>query len=611
MSFTARTRLVNPRLGTYFSIFASLFVGVVVMLLMLEQLGMSADALRYVMLGAPLALYCLIGLAAKTEDPAEYFASGRRVPAFFTGLGIAGAAAGGIIVVTGTGLFFLNGFDAWCVVIGYVAGFVAMAVLIAPYYRKLGCYTVPSFLGRRFESPTLRLVAAALLAVPMLMMIAAELRMALLTMELLVGVPLRLATSLLVTALVASLVLGGMRSVTWTGNAQSIVSIIALLVPVSALAITLTNLPLPQMSYGPLLRQLARQEWNLGLTRPILSPMVFDLATPGLEQIARHFEVPFGSVGHTSFLLTMLSVMAGVAAAPWLLPRIGTTPGVYEARKSLGWALVAFGLIVLTMTGVAVFMRGFVFNDLVGRNATALPAWFHVLTDAGFAGVDTRAARLSIPAFSFQRDAVLFSLPIAAGYPQVALDLALAGAFAAALAASSAGIAALSALIAEDAVGGLGAEPASDRARILVARAAVAGVTLAAVLIATTVPFDPLRLLLWALALSGSAGFPVLVLAIWWKRLNRLGALAAVVAGFTTGLLAILAGEAHLFGIPSVLAGVIGIPVGFIAALIGARVSRSPDRHVLELVRDLRMPGGETLHDREMRLLRLKQRQRP
>jgi cation/acetate symporter len=130
-------------------------------------------------------------------------------------------------------------------------------------------------------------------------------------------------------------------------------------------------------------------------------------------------------------------------------------------------------------------------------------------------------------------------------------------------------------------------------------------------MVAMFVPADPLGLLLWGLALSGSAAFPVLVLSVWWKRINAFGALCGMIAGFAVAVLAILAGQAAWLGVPAALAAVFGVPVGFAAAMAASWVGRVPERHMLELVRDMRLPGGETIHDREMRLLRLQLRQQP
>jgi cation/acetate symporter len=129
--------------------------------------------------------------------------------------------------------------------------------------------------------------------------------------------------------------------------------------------------------------------------------------------------------------------------------------------------------------------------------------------------------------------------------------------------------------------------------------------------IAMFVPADPLDLMLWGLAISASASFPVLVLSVWWKRLNAFGALVGMTVGFWVAVLAILAGESAWLGLPGELAAVFGVPAGFAGALIAARAAPSPDRRVLTLVRDMRLPGGETMEDRETRLQRLKNRRGP
>ena len=150
MSTTQRNRLVNPRLGTYFGIFVSAFVSLLLISVIAEQLGVPDVVLRWSMLLAPLSLYAAIGIAAHTQEVPDFFAAGRRVPAFFTGLAVAVTAIGGVGFVSITGLMLLNGFDALCIVNGVVGGFVVCAVAVAPYIRKFGSYSVPSYLGRRY-----------------------------------------------------------------------------------------------------------------------------------------------------------------------------------------------------------------------------------------------------------------------------------------------------------------------------------------------------------------------------------------------------------------------------------------------------------------------------
>jgi len=610
MPLRTHIRLVNPRLGTYYAIFAGAFTALVLSLLIFEQLGFSKRMLRLAMLAGPIALFMLIGLAVTTRNTQEFFASGRRVPSFFNGLVLGVTALGGVGFVVLTGLFFVNGFDALCLVIGWCAGLVMMVVLIAPYIRKSGAYTVPSYLARRFESNLLRVIAAALLSVPLLLLIAAEVRVGALAASWLLGRSEQTAAVLILVAIAIPLAGGGMRALTWTSAAKSIVAVLALLVPVTVLATMATNLPLPQMSHGPVLRALGRQEVWQAFPQAVAAPFGFDLAGPGKALITQRFATPFASVGRFAFILASLVFMAGIASSPSLLLRAGTTLGVYETRKSIGWAAVILGVMVMTMSSVAVFMRDLLMDQVVGATRDHLPIWFANLMQMGLAGLDGKAASVVAASITLKRDAVLMALPIAAGFPVVAVYLALAGALAAAMAGASSAIYALGATISEDVVLGLKRDAALESIRLTVARLAIVLAAGMGGWAAVMAQADPLKLLFWSLAVSGSTAFPALVFSIWWKPLNKWGAGAGMVAGFVVAVLAIVAGEAGQLPLNSELAGIFGIPAGLIAGLVANYITPMPKRHIFELIRDIRVPRGETVYDRDMRLLRLKQRAR-
>ncbi len=608
MSFSHRARVVNPRLGTYFGIFMSAFVALALMALILEGLGAPPFALQTAMLAGPLVLYAAIGLAAFTREPLDYFAAGRRVPAFYSGLVLAQTAMGATGILALSGAFFLIGFDALCLVVGGLAGFVVMAVMLAPFFRKFGAFTIPSYLGRRFESRALRITAGALLTVPMLLMLAGEIRMGAFAASWLLNEPVAVNVTLLVTLMILTLVAGGMRSLSWSTAAQSIASLIALLVPVTIVAVLVTNLPLPQLSHGPILRVLGRAEAAQGL--PIILPpaLAFDMPPEGLSVIAKRYADAFGSVGPLAFVIVTITTLAGVASAPWLLPRVAATPGVYEARKSLGWATLLFGVIMLTLAAVAVFMRDFIIDIVTASGPVQIPDWFQEMKALGMATLEAEAKRPSIVSFGFNRDAVLLSLPIAAELPAAVLYLAAGGAIAAALATAGAVAVALGNVLAEDVVYGLSWQPPSAGARLIVSRLSLMAAAVFGGILAVAAPTDPLKLMLWSLALTASTAFPVLVLSIWWKRMNAFGAIAGIATGFGVTVLAIVAGEAGMIGLDGALAAALGLPAGMFAAMFVTLMTPAPGRHMLELVRDIRVPGGEILVDREMRFQRRQKR---
>ncbi len=301
MSFTARARLVNPRLGTYFSIFAALFAAIFLLSLIFEQLSVSDSLLRMAMFAGPLALYAAIGLAVRTGEPLEFFAAGRRVPAGYTGLLLSVIAAGGTFLVCGAGAFFISGFDALVLLMGGLSGFVLMAMLLAPFYRKFGAFTVPSYLGRRFDSKPLRLTAAMLCAVPILLVLAAELRVGSMVAARLTGLDQSLLTFMLAGVVMAAVVPGGKRSFSWTGVAQSVAMLIAFAAVSASIATLLTSLPVPQLTHGPLVRNLVRNEVNQGLQMMTVSPFAFELPGEGLYQLIKPYTAPFGAVGTAAF----------------------------------------------------------------------------------------------------------------------------------------------------------------------------------------------------------------------------------------------------------------------------------------------------------------------
>jgi cation/acetate symporter len=608
MAVTSGVRLVNPRLGTYFGIFSAAFASLVLMALMFEQLGVSDMGVRLLMFAGPIALCGAIGLLTPASDPNDYFACGRRVPAFFNGLVLAITALGGAGLMALTGAFFAVGFDALCLSLGICTGLVFMGVLLAPFLRKSGDYTVPSYLSRRFENRSLRIVAAAVLAAPLLLLLAAEARFAAYAAAWLTDQPEPVMAVAVVVCACAMVFAGGMRSHTWSASAKAIAALAALAVPATIVALIVSNLPLPQLTHGNILRVITRMEAARNLPFFAAPPLSFEIPPQGLEPLAKRFIQTFGSVGSLAFVLMALVATAGTAASPALLNRPGSTPSVHEARKSFSWAVMIAGAVFLTLPAIAIFLRLMLLDQVVGQPADRLPAWFQALGQVGVARVDATGPTVSFVNISFDRDAVWFALSVAAGFPQALVYLSLAGAVAAAMAAMAAGLLSGANILSEDIVHGLRVEPASDGARIGTSRAALAGLTFVAGWLAVTAPADPLKLFLWSLSFSASAVFPALVLSIWWKRTTAWGAIAGMLTGLAVTAAAILLGEAGAWALPGVLAGAVGLPAAFAATIAASMLSPGPSRNVVNILQEIRVPGGETLYDRELRLQRLKTR---
>ena len=221
------------------------------------------------------------------------------------------AALGGAGFLALTGSLFIVGFDAICLSIGWYAGLVFMGVLFAPFVRKFGAYTVPTFLGRRFESRIVRVVAAAILSVPILLLLAAEARFAAYAAAWMLGQSERLMVAVVVTCATAIVIAGGMRSLTWSSVAKAIAALLALAVSATIVALMVSNLPLPQMTHGNVLRLLTRMEIAQGVPIVLAPPLAFDLPGEGVEPLVKRFIQSFGSVGSLSFVLMSFVVAAG------------------------------------------------------------------------------------------------------------------------------------------------------------------------------------------------------------------------------------------------------------------------------------------------------------
>ncbi|MDX2157081.1 MAG: sodium:solute symporter [Hyphomicrobiaceae bacterium] len=596
--------LANPLIGIYFGIFGASLGAIVVLLLIFEQLGVTDRALKAAMAFGSTALFAAIGAGAYTGRMREFVNAGRRVPAFYNGLSLTVAAFGGAGLTGFAGAMFLVGFDMLFLGLGIVAGLTVMVMLIAPFLRKFGAPTVPSYLGLRFDSGPVRLAAASVAVVPLMLVLMAEIKLAVLALAWLTPMSGGSATVFVVGVIVATIVPGGIRSLSWSSAAQALTLLVAVVVPAAIAAVIETNLPFGQLSHGPVMRAVARAEAAQDIPLPIAGLLTFDLPGSGLQVITGRYGTTFGTIGPLAFVLATLSVLVGIAGSPGLLARSVTTPTVFDTRKSIGWAVVLVALLITTFSAIAVFQRHYLMTEIAGQPTGSPPRAVQLLIELGHAAIEPRQAKIAPTSLLIERDATLVAMPVLLGLPRVVTSLVAVGILAAALAAAATSLAQLGLILAEDVINAPGGWRASDLQRLMTCRASIALLAIAAGVAAALASGDPLVLVLHALAFSGSTLFPVLVLSIWWKRLSALGALAGLAAGFGAAVAAVTAADVAGVGLPAVLAPVAAAPCAVAAAMIVSSLSPVPGRHVLEIVRDMRIPGGETVHDRELRQAR-------
>lgn len=601
MAIPSRLRTPNPHLGAYYSIVAAAFVSLIALLAMFEQLGWAEPLLAQTMMLVPLALFLLIAIGARTTQTADFFASGRRVPAVYNGFVLAATAIGGVGFLAYTGTVFFLGFDALTIGLGWTFGMLAAAVLFVPYLRKAGAYTVPSFLGHRFRSRSLRMASSAMQLAPSTLLLAAEIKIAALIVAFFLPVSFSLGVLLIAMLVATFAILGGMRSLTWTGSAQFLVGAVGLAVVVTTIAVLLANVPAPQLTYGAMFPALQNAEITAGIVP--LNPGSIDTALPGAAPLpaVKPFLQSFGILAPFDFITLFLCLALGIAALPSLLMRSGVTGSPTEQRRSSAWGLLFVAAFVMTAPAMAAFAKLIMFRDIALAPAAALPEWFGELSanqllrigDANGDGA-IGAAELLIG-----RDAVVLALPAAAGLPFVLTVLMATAALAIALAAAGAHLFTLAASLAEDLYRVL--DRRQTLSRIVATWAAIGASALAVAVFLVIADLDPLRAALMAFAFAAATFFPALLLAIWWRRCTKWGAMAALAAGFAVMLIeAVFGGALGLAGtsLSTPLASLVGAGLALGAGIGVSLYTGVPPKAEDDYREEMRDSGGDTIYDR-------------
>ncbi len=325
------------------------------------------------------------------------------MPPLYNALALTSMVFGGSLFLGSIGSFFFLGIDAIAIPLGCFAGLVLMGVLFVPHLRKAGANTLPGFLHLRFGHRGLRLSAALLMLAPCFIFIVAEAALGgkligyFLPLPQTLGInlpPAAFFSILVIASIFLSVVLGGMRSATWTQCAQFIV-LLGILGPLIMVSVMRTNLPLPQLTYGSQLEEIKAKELAKGvITVSQPRPLSEVLPKPAGQPIARPVERAFSALRPIDFVLLVFCLATGVAAHPALLPRLSVTPTILASRRSLGWVSVVAALLVLTIPAYAFFTKAMALESLVGVPASDLPAWARSLQQLGL---------ISLPGNQFDR----------------------------------------------------------------------------------------------------------------------------------------------------------------------------------------------------------------
>ena len=588
------------KLGKVYGIYTLGFIGFFALMAILEQLGAGAQAIGILFLLFTIAIYATIGYLSRTMQVDAYYVAGREVPPLYNGMATAADWMSGASFVALAGGIYFGGYPYLGFVIGWTGGYVLVNALMAPYLRKFGCYTVPDFIGTRYGGNTARFCAVVVLVVASFTYVTAQINATGTIASRALGIPFEAGVWFGLLGILLCSMLGGMRGVTWTQVAQYIVLIIAYLVPVIWMSNAQGFGIVPHFTYGEAAQRIAELEQQYGLQAAVD-------AVAGLKVLTTPHFAPQGGLESWKFVTLALCMMAGTASLPHILMRYFTTPSVRSARKSVGWSLFFIFLLYFTAPALATLTKLQLLDPtlataVVGQSIESVMSldWVKNWSAVGMLGiVDSNGdGMLQLNEFFMRPDIVVLATPEIAGLPYVISGLVAAGGMAAAMSTADGLLLAIANALSHDLYYKIIDPKADTKHRLIVARALLVLIGAAAALIASLQLTGILGAVAWAFCFACSGLFFPLVLGIWWKRANRPGAIAGMVAGFAAGT-AYLAyvyngGEPWLY-IDHLRFGMIGMPVSLVAMVVVSLMTPEPDAEMQEMVDSTRIPTGEPI----------------
>ncbi len=598
-------------------------------------LGLSKVWIGWIFMALSMGVYVIIGFMTRTSDADQYYVAGRGVPALYNGMATGADWMSAASFISMGGALSAQGFGGLAYVMGWTGGYLLLAVFLAPYLRQYGRYTIPDFLGSRYEGNAARLIGVFAAILASFTYLIAQVTGVGLIVSRFIGLDYKAGVFVGLIGVLFCSVLGGMRSVTWTQVAQYIILIVSYLVPVVVLSFKLFAVPVPQLTYGQLLQsnnakalQIAadpaekatRARWaaeakalgdrakDLTLSdaerekaRAAKTTADRQATSPAVEgaRIERFLQQPQGT-DMWNFLALTFCLMVGTAGLPHILTRFYTTPSVRQARTSVGWSLFFIFLLYITAPAYASFARDAVFNGIVGAKVTDLPRWVTLWGPAQLFSVVDKLGDGVVQFADFvvkNTDFVVLATPEIAGLPFVITGLVMAGGLAAALSTADGLLLTIANAISHDLYYNVINPKASLLRRLTITKIFLILTALISAWVATARLAIIVELVAWAFSLGAAAFFPALVMGIWWKRANRPGAIAGMLVGLGTTLFYMVGSRffgISWFGTNTVASGVFGIPLGFVTIWIVSLVTEAPPQELQDFVVDLRYPksGG-------------------
>ena len=506
------------------------FAVFVAVLAVLEQLGVPDRIIGYLFVVLTISVYAYIGILSRTMQVSEYYVAGRRVPAIYNGMATGSDWMSAASFIGMAGSLYLLGYGGLAFILGWTGGYVLVAILLAPYLRKFGQYTVPDFLGARYGGNVARFVGVIVLITASFVYVVSQIVGGGIITQRFLDVSFALAVFIGLAGILVCSMMGGMRAVTWTQVAQYIVLIIAYLIPAILMSVKLTGVPIPQLMYGIALERIEELEQAMRAAGQVVPYHV------GAFMDARgNFSMPAA----INFFALIFCLMVGTASLPHILMRYFTTPSVREARQSVAWSLFFIFLLYFTAPAYAAFAKLEIYQNVIGKPIAELPAWlqnWQLMSPYGVTWIGVNDANrdgiLQLSEFRIHPDVVVLATPEIAGLPYVIAGLVAAGGLAAALSTADGLLLALANALSHDIYYRMIDPQAPTKRRLYVARTLLIIVAVVAAYTAGHLGADILFLVAWAFSIAAAGLFAALVMGVWYKKTTNTAAILGMSIGY-------------------------------------------------------------------------------
>lgn len=568
---------------------------------------MDLRTLTYLVVGATFALYIGIAFWARAGTTKEFYVAGAGIHPIANGMATAADWMSAASFISMAGLIAFMGYGGSVFLMGWTGGFVLLALLIAPYLRKFGKFTVPEFIGERYYSKTARVVAVICLIVASVTYVIGQMKGVGVAFSRFLEVDYDTGLSIGMAIVFFYAVMGGMKGITYTQIAQYCVLILAYTIPAIFISLTLTGIAVPQIGLGSTM---------VGTDTFLLDKLDLVLQDIGFAEYTTNARLSL-----TNMFMYTLSLMIGTAGLPHVIIRFFTVPTVKDARLSAGWALIFIAILYTTAPSVAAMARLNLMSTLEPTPGEYLeyeqrPEWMSNWEKTGLLAFDDkdgdgRIRYAADPAVNelvkVDNDIMVLANPEIAGLPNWVIALVAAGGLAAALSTAAGLLLAISSAISHDLLKGIFMPSISERQELNASRAAMA----VAIGVAGYLGFNPpdfaAGTVALAFGLAASSLFPALLMGIFVRRMNKQGAIAGMLAGLGVTMLYVFQHKGILFiastsfmggmpenwffGIEPNAFGAVGAGVNFIVAFLICRFTAPPPPEVDRLIDRIRAPG--------------------